>query len=124
MASKPHRMLDTANARLFHYYLVAGEVMIESRDNPELQSSVKLNAILQTESQQVNTEQLAKAQQMLQALLAQKVGPDAWPTLKVTDVYIQAISHLGRMTAGEFEKAPKMPAMSQRDLEAKLPMAN
>jgi len=69
--------------------------------SPENEAPVKLdlNAILPTETQNIDTAALGKAQQNLQLTFHKKMED---PELKVVDVVLNSFSYLGCMTHEEF----------------------
>jgi hypothetical protein len=92
---------------LYHFHLIAGEV---SFADPEVENSalgsIKVNSILKTETQNVAARHLGQANQALQVRAIQMLG-----TIQVVNVYLNAVSYLGKMTDEEFEKqAPQQVA--------------
>lgn len=90
-----------------HYYLIAGKVIYHKKDirNKTEQLQIELNGIIKTGVQQFNQTQIARAQQTLQMrLMTEFEDPKK---IKVVDVILGSVSHLGYMTKDEF--APPVP---------------
>lgn len=91
-----------------HYHLVSGEVIFVTKDGNS--GCVRLNTMLTSDDGTVPVRQIGRAQQALQMRFFERVGE---PEAQVIDVFIVAISHLGVMTAEDFEAQPgqAVPAM-------------
>ena len=81
-----------------HYYLVHGSIVFTDKEN-ENPVKLDLNAILPTDTQNIDTKALGKAQQNLQLTFRKKMED---PELKVVDVILNSLSYLGCMTHEEF----------------------
>lgn len=85
-----------------HYFLIAGTVYFEAEEGPV--SAISLNAISTSTTKNVPARMLGRAQQGLQVNLHKKI--DGVP-VKIRDVVITNVCHLGHMTEEEFQKAPE-----------------
>ena len=81
-----------------HYYLVHGSIVFTDKEN-ENPVKLDLNAILPTDTPNIDTKALGKAQQNLQLTFHKKMEDE---TLQVVDVILNSISYLGCMTHEEF----------------------
>lgn len=81
-----------------HYHLVHGSIVFLDKES-ESPIKLDLNAILPTETQNIDTKALGKAQQNLQLTFHKKMED---PELKVVDVVLNSFSYLGCMTHEEF----------------------
>lgn len=81
-----------------HYHLVLGSIVFKEADS-EVINAIQLNAILPTETQNIDAAQLGKAQQNLQFVFHKKMED---PTIQVVDVILSSFSYLGYMTKEEF----------------------
>ena len=81
-----------------HYYLVHGSIVFTDKENKN-PVKLDLNAILPTDTQNIDTKALGKAQQNLQLTFHKKMED---PKLKVVDVILNSLSYLGCMTHEEF----------------------
>lgn len=81
-----------------HYHLIQGSIVFTEPENPN-PSKLDLNAILPTDTQNIDTKGLGKAQQNLQLTFHKKMED---PELKVVDVVLNSFSYLGCMTHEEF----------------------
>lgn len=95
--------LITPKPELNHYYLFAGEVYFEL---PEVEgfSSIRLNTLLVTDTQQLPLTKINKVQQGLQVQFHKKAGS---PDNKIVDVVIMGSVYLGLFTKEEFEATPE-----------------
>lgn len=97
-----------------HYYLVAAEVIHHPAADSSQLAANKLNTVLTTKEQVVGAKDLGRAQAGIQQQLHMKTQGRE---VKVLDVVILTVTHLGYMTATEFfgedpakSDAPKPPA--------------
>lgn len=90
-----------------HYYLVAGNVVIEDDGNVQ---AIPQNAMIVTDEPHIGVHQLGKAQQALQLSLFKKLNA----TTNVVDVLITGIMYLGHMTADEFNFKPEGMEVQER----------
>lgn len=81
-----------------HYHLIHGSIVFTEPENPN-PSKLDLNAILPTDTQNIDTKGLGKAQQNLQLTFHKKMEDE---TLQVVDVILNSFSYLGCMTHEEF----------------------
>ncbi len=81
-----------------HYHLVHGSIVFLDKESAA-PVKLDLNAILPTDTQNIDTKALGKAQQNLQLNLHNKMED---PELKVVDVVLNSFSYLGCMTHVEF----------------------
>lgn len=81
-----------------HYHLVHGSIVFLDKES-EAPVKLDLNAILPTDTQNIDTKGLGKAQQNLQLTFRKKMED---PELKVVDVILNSFSYLGCMTHEEF----------------------
>ena len=81
-----------------HYHLVHGSIVFLEKEN-ENPIKLDLNAILPTDTPNIDTKALGKAQQNLQLTFHKKMED---PELKVVDVVLNSLSYLGCMTHEEF----------------------
>lgn len=79
-----------------HYHLIAGEVTYQLNAEEKIER-LRLNTTIITDTPEVPARHIGQAQQALQVLLFQRLGP-----VIVHDVFIQSVSPLGAMTAEEF----------------------
>ena len=98
----------------YHYFLVCGANMCVNEH--ETISTVTLNAIITSDTRELGVRSLAKAQQALQANFYQRMEGTE---IKVVDVVIASLTHLGFMTPSKFHKEPEgfkiAPAVSDSD---------
>lgn len=87
----------SATSKLNHYYLVSGEVSFTRKDS-EVVERISLNTTIANDLERVTAKDIGRAQQALQMLLFKRGDV----TLTVTDVFIVAISYLGRMNQETF----------------------
>ena len=100
MGNRHERLARRATAKRRHHWLVSAELVYLTED--ERQVTTKLNAIHMTDVQQVSAVDLGKIQQNLQLHFHQRSGRDPENHLKVLDITVFAVSHLGHMTQDEF----------------------
>ena len=81
-----------------HYHLVHGSIVFLDKESAA-PVKLDLNAILPTDTQNIDTKALGKAQQNLQLTFLKKMED---PELKVVDVVLNSLSYLGCMTHEEF----------------------
>ena len=107
---------------LEYYWLVAGQVHYQLSDSHGLQQFQRsLNCILKTEREAFAHVNIAKAQQLLQMRLLNEAFTEAPPAdFKITDVFMISISHLGRMSADEFQQGYDALAAEQSKAEGVL----
>lgn len=86
-----------------HYALVAGEVMFQDLENNNSLHTIRLNTVITNDEPFVGLRHIASAQQAIQMQAFKKLGTE----IKVIDVFVIAISHLGHMTKEEFEFVPE-----------------
>lgn len=86
------------------YFMATGEVVFTVATD-ETPNAARCNAIIQTKDGRLSSLHLAKTQQLLQAQFFRKIGEIA--DVKVADVVILGIIHLGQFTEEEFNKAPE-----------------
>jgi len=86
----------------FHFYLVAGNVIIDPDGSGENVQAIPVNGMLRTDTRDLGVHQIAKAQQALQISLSQKMGE----VVNAVDVIIVSIIHLGYMTEEVFQERP------------------
>lgn len=95
-----------------HYCIAAGLVTFSTDKDPGMVSTVPLNSVTVTKSNNINTSDLASIQRQLQMQLHARAGEGV--LVEVVDVVITNISPLGFMTSDEFMQtgayAPAPPA--------------
>lgn len=94
----------------FHYFLVSGEVIFTHPESEGI-ASMRLNTFLKLNSKVVATRNIAKAQQVLQVRMFERIQDGQ---AQVQDVYIAGISYLGQMTEEEWTKAPEGMQLQER----------
>jgi len=102
-------MGQVKNHRL-HFWLVAGNVVINQDDNIH---SIPQNGLIATDDRNLGEYQLGKAQQVLQANCAKVLGEAP----QFVDVVLINFTYLGHMTEAEFHKRPKDLAVRERSAE-------
>lgn len=93
-----------------HYHLVSGNVVFNTADEQNM-GSLALNTVLRSNEGNVPARAIGRAQQALQLQFFEKTGD---PTLKIVDVVIIAVSHLGLMTEAEFNAPPEGMVQQER----------
>lgn len=101
-----------AKEKSYHYHLICGTLMLDAgNDNI---SSVSLNAILHTEHAYLTAHNLGQAQQALQMNFHKRMEGDPFiAQMKIVDVVLASITHIGFMTPSKFHKAPEGMQLSQ-----------
>lgn len=100
-----------------HHWLVSGTVHFSiaaaTPENPEARAygEVTANALVTGQNQYVNAKRLGQAQTALQMRVAEKVANES---IKMEDVVILNVAHLGHMTDEEFNP-PEQAAPSIHD---------
>jgi len=105
----PDNGVPMANNK-FHYFLVSGEVIFTHPDSDGI-ASMRLNTFLKLNSKVVSTRNIAKAQQVLQVRMFERIQDEK---AEVMDVYIAGISYLGHMTEEEWAKPPEGMQVQER----------
>lgn len=116
--------LEQAGQKKQHYFMSAGMVTFSTDRDPEMVSTVSLNAVICTASANINTRELASIQRQMQMQLHARAGEST--VVEVVDVIITNISPLGFMTPDEFMQTgayapappPDMPKTSEELVQA------
>lgn len=90
-----------------HYFLVGARISYLANGKEDSQpKAVYQNAVVVGDSPKVPVKLMGKAQQAVQLNFLKGQGEDA-QNYKVTDIYIQSITHLGEFTSEEFHEQPE-----------------
>lgn len=81
-----------------HYHLYSGEVVFFDPET-DMGSAMRLNAVFDTDDQNVRMRDVGKCQVEVQKLFYQKMQD---PKLKILDVFCIGISYMGHLTAEDF----------------------
>lgn len=87
----------------FHYWLVAGNVIIAQGDSAQ---PVLVSTTFATEHSELGVYQLGRSQMALQQELFRKLGDNDVSELRVIDVVVTAVSYLGEMPHSVFTHIP------------------
>lgn len=100
-----------------HYWLGSCEVMFSDAEGNIGQR--RINTLLINDNQYVIQKDIGHIQQMTQVRLMKELSQETEvPQVKILDVYVQAISYLGKMTQGEFTAGYEELAKEQQIAEA------
>lgn len=111
-------MENAVKAPLFHYYLIAGQVMFA--DDQGQTHAIFQNAMVQEEKQVFGLYQIVKAQQGLQQTLFNKLGGP----VEVADVIITNVNYLGAYTKEQFDRMPANMSLREMRNEQGEPSIN
>jgi hypothetical protein len=102
-----------------HFHLAAGEILFHETGNDAAAGSVRLNAMLVTQTANITASDIGRVQQALQLNFFQKTGDAA---ITIVDVVLLNLSYLGQMTQEEFQKMPDGVRLEQ--VAGAAPLAN
>jgi hypothetical protein len=102
--------MDNNPPKVYHYHLVAGEIIFRHKEDEPL-NAVRLNTVIQTLDGRVAARQIGLAQQSLQKQFFKNMN-DA--TLTVIDVVILLMTNLGQFTQEQFHARPE--GMTQQEI--------
>ena len=91
--------------------------MFQDLENNNSLHTIRLNTVITNEEPFVGMRHIASAQQAIQLQAFKKLGTE----IKVIDVFIISVSHLGHMTQAEFEFVPEGYKVQERTNEAEIP---
>lgn len=91
-------------AKKYNHFLVAGKIVFTTPEIEGEMTDITLNAIITGEGTNIPVRAIGKAQQALQLLFHNRTQD---PNVKVLDVVVVNIIHLGRMTKEEFQEPPE-----------------
>jgi hypothetical protein len=91
-----------------YYHLVATEVLFFDPDSENL-GKLKVNVLIRTDGKNFTAGDLGRAQQVAQMNFFKQMDNNQ---LVVKDVFIFAVSNLGKMTEDQFQKRPADMAAS------------
>ena len=88
-----------------HYFLITGEILFAYKDAPASFQTIRLNAVIQNETQKFPAGMIARGQKAAQMTFFNRIG-DAIHEVDVKDVVLTNVSYLGEFEEGEFNKLP------------------
>lgn len=98
-----------------HHFLISAQIMFT--DDQGNMGSAPVNGVLIQDQLEVPSASLGKAQQIVQFHFIKKMGEDA-PKVRIVDVHIMNLVHLGEMTEAVFKAAPE--GMSLKEATAQV----
>lgn len=93
------------------YFLATGEIVF-TVGGSEIPNAARCNSVVVSNDGRVASLQLARTQQLLQTQFFRKIGEIA--DVKILDVVILGLVHLGQFTNEEFNKAPEGMAIQEQ----------
>lgn len=93
------------------YFLATGEVVFTVGEN-ETPNAIRCNTVVMSNDGRLSSLHLARTQQMVQAQFFRRMG--GINDVKVVDVVIIGLIHLGKFTHEEFNKAPEGMAVAEQ----------
>lgn len=95
-----------------HHFMVTGEIMFGVKEQEHIHS-IRLNAIVIGDTDQIPVRMLGKAQQSLQLQFYQRMNDTS---IEIRDVVLIGFTYLGFMTQEEFQKPPE--GTEQKEVDA------
>ena len=102
-----------------HYFLLAAQVIYQK---DKLERSRNFNILIMSDTKTVNRAQLGRAQQQAQVRYFTEF--DSEQNSNVVDVFIQGVSHLGKMTEAEFHGDFDYPGKPEPEPDTGNPVEN
>lgn len=100
----------TSTTNKFHFFLIAGTVLITLNSGDEEQiSTIPTNALVRHTDMNFPSHKLAKAQQNLTKSMLMKMPEELHSSVNIRDVIITNVSYLGHMTEEEFQAEAPAP---------------
>lgn len=96
-----------------HHFLVTGEIVFVMKDSEQI-NALRINAIVNGNTNQIPVRTISKAQQALQLQFYQRMDD---PEVDIRDVVITNITYLGHMTEEEFHLPPEKSSAKGKSTE-------